>query len=269
MSRIDDIFAGLRAEGRTALVPFLTAGFPSLEATSAVLAALQDAGCRIVEIGFPFSDPIADGPLIASSMEQALRAGVTPRSVFDLVRRVRGRTSCALVAMVSVSIVHRAGPRPFVDAAADVGFDGLIVPDLDLDSPLAEVIEEQAARRGLSLIHMVAPRTPDARLGRLVARSSGFVYVLARAGITGERETTPDVAARVAAVRAHGDLPVAVGFGISTPRQVAAVTRCADAAVVGSAFVRRLADAGDPAAAAGELARSLAGALSRRKGDPV
>jgi tryptophan synthase alpha chain len=267
-SRIDDIFARQQAAGRTGLIPFVTGGYPNLAATAAVLPALEevlgpDGG--IVEIGIPFSDPIADGPVIAASMHDALEAGVTPPDVFETVRRLRPQSGLGLVAMVSTSIVHRMGADRFMDDAAGAGFDGLIVPDLTGDGEgdgRGEDFGRMAAGRGLCFSMLVAPTTPPQRLERIVSRCRGFVYVLARVGITGERQAPPDVAGLVEAVRGLTDLPVAVGFGISRPEHVAAVTAVADAAVVGSAIVRRMGGAGDPARAAAEYAATLTAALA-------
>ncbi|MHC4416236.1 MAG: tryptophan synthase subunit alpha [Planctomycetota bacterium] len=263
-SRIDNIFTRLRASGHTTLIPFITAGHPSLEATAAVVGALESAGSGVVELGIPFSDSIADGPVIAASMHEALRAGVTPQAIFETIRGLRPHTGIGLVAMVSNSIVERMGPERFVADAAEAGFDGLIIPDLDFNGGRPPPVGRLAARTGLALSLLVAPTTSEHRLRRIVSLCSGFVYVLARTGITGERQTSPDVSARVEAVRRHTDLPVAVGFGISRPRHVAAATAAADAAVVGSALVRRLGRARDPAAEALTFAGSLAAACTIR-----
>ncbi len=244
MSRIDDIFTTLRAEDRTALMPFITAGAPSLETTAALLPALEAAGASIVELGIPFSDPIADGPVIAASMHDALERGVTPSAIFDTVQRVRPKTGLGLVAMVSCSLVQHMGEAAFVTRAAEAGIDGLIVPDIDLET--APALRQHCDDADLSFTLLVSPTTSDARLERVTDLCSGFVYVLARVGITGERSETPEVEARVAELRRHTDLPLAVGFGISTPEHVAAVTHSADAAIVGSALVRRLEAATDP-----------------------
>ncbi|MHC4220455.1 MAG: tryptophan synthase subunit alpha [Planctomycetota bacterium] len=256
--RIDDIFARQRAAGRTGLMPFVTGGYPTLAATAAVLPALEaELGPEggIVEIGIPFSDPIADGPVIAASMHEALTAGVTPPAASAL----------GLVAMVSASIVYRMGVARFMANAADAGFDGLIVPDLtDNGQGRDDDLGEIAASHGLSFSLLVAPATSPDRLKRIVSRCRGFVYVLARAGLTGEQQAAPEIADRVAAIRKLTDLPVAAGFGISRPRHVAAVTAVADAAVVGSAIVRRMSDGGDPARAAAEYVKSLVAALARR-----
>ncbi len=267
-SRIDDIFARLRAEGRTAIIPFVTAGYPSLDATEQAIEALEAEGAPIIELGIPFSDPIADGPVIAGSMHEALQAGVTPAAVFELVkrfRRERAGSALGLVAMVSDSIVARIGPERFVGEAAESGFDGLIIPDLD--TAAAEPVSGLTSLHNLSFTLLVAPSSPPQRLEQIVGLCRGFVYVLARVGITGERDAIPPVAESVAAVRQLTTLPVAVGFGNSRPEQVKAVTSCADAAIVGSALVRCMgeaADAGRAAAAAGDLVRRLSEGLARK-----
>jgi tryptophan synthase alpha chain len=266
-NRLEAIFSDLRRGGRAALMPFVTGGYPSLAATAASLPELERAGASVVEIGIPFSDPIADGPLIAAAMHEALAAGTTPDDVLDLVRAVRSRTSLGLVAMVSHSIVERLSTGRFLARAADAGFDGLIVPDIDLEE--APALRDAADQAGLGLTLLVAPTTPPPRLKRITSLCSAFVYVLARAGITGERAEVPEIAARLEAVRAVTSLPVAVGFGISTPTHVAAVTAHADAAIVGSALVRTMgaAASGGPqvvATAAANLVRELARGLRGR-----
>ena len=262
--RIDDIFSELRAEGRTALMPFVTAGYPSLATTAAIVPALEEAGAHIVELGIPFSDPIADGPVIAASMHEALLGGVTPTAVFDLVRQLRPQTKLGLLAMVSDSIIHRMGAARFVADAANAGFDGLIVPDIDVES--AEAVGSLATDHGMSLSLLIAPTTPEDRISRITSLCSGFVYLLARVGITGERVDAPDITERVRIVRQHTDLPIAAGFGISRPEHVAAVTASADGAIVGSALVRRMGNAKDPVQEAVSFIRPLAASLSTRSG---
>jgi len=241
---LDSIFRDLRASGRTALMPFITAGYPSLQVTEQVIPVLEEAGASVIELGIPFSDPIADGPVIAASMHEALLGGATPAKIFEMVRRLRRGTRLGLVAMVSYSIVDRHGPGRFVADAADAGFDGLIIPDIDLDA--ADVIRPIADGHNLSLSMLIAPTTTPARMARLVRLCTGFVYLLARVGITGERADAPEIAQRVEALRALTTLPIAAGFGISKAEHVAAVTRVADAAIVGSALVRRMGAARDP-----------------------
>jgi len=260
MSRIDDIFDRLKREQRHALMPFFVAGHPSLEQSIDAIVAAEQAGASIVEIGFPFSDPIADGPVIAAAMHEALTRGVTAQKILDAVAGIRANTNLGLVAMVSESIVHRLGSEQFINRAADAGFDGLIVPDIDLDA--ARELSDQAIERDLAFALLIAPTTSAARIKRIAGLCRGFIYVLARTGLTGEQSGAPDVAARVAQVRQFTDLPVAVGFGISRPEHVKAVAECADAAIVGSALVRRMADADDPAAASRSFLQELAGALT-------
>ena len=268
MNRVERAFASLSDGGRRrAVMPFVTAGDPDLATTGAVLHALDEAGATVCEVGVPFSDPIADGPTIQASMTRALEGGVRVPAVFDTVERCRAAgLELPLVAMVSYSIVHRMGLERFVAAAAGAGFDGFIFPDLPVEE--ADAVAEAVRGAGMILSMLIAPTTPIKRATRIAAASSGFVYVLARAGITGERSDLPeDLGDRLAALREATDLPLAVGFGISTPEQVAQVTAVADAAIVGSAVVRCLHDAaeshpGEPervAAAVGAMVRAMVG----------
>ncbi len=242
MNRIDGIFAELRRDGRKALMPFVTAGDPSVEATAAVLRAADGAGASICEVGIPFSDPIADGPVIQESMTLALRKGTRVSQIFAAVRGLRdtGVTALGLVAMVSYTIVHRLGPRTFVADAKAAGFDGFIFPDLPLEE--CDSVRGAVAEAGLMMSLLIAPTTPVERAKRIAQASSGFVYLMSRAGITGEQAELPaDLPRRIEAIRSVTELPIAVGFGISTAEQVRQVVSVADAAIVGSALVRRLA----------------------------
>jgi tryptophan synthase alpha chain len=262
--RIDQIFADLRASRTKALMPFVCGGFPAPGVLPALLPALAAAGGSIVEIGFPFSDPIADGPVIAQAMHQAIGAGASAASVFDEVRSVRQSLSIGLVAMVSASIIHRLGGGPaFCARAAESGFDGLIVPDLPLEESVE--IAGAATERGLTYSHLIAPTTPITRAEELVKASTGFVYLVTRAGLTGEQRGVPEIANRVSRLRQLMPLPIACGFGVSTADHVRAVVNHADAAIVGSAIVRRMTDAqsagGDAVRAATEFTRSLAQGL--------
>lgn len=240
-------------------MPFMCGGYPRPGWTMRTLQALERGGASIVEVGIPFSDPIADGPIIAAAMHTALTNGVTPRSVFEEVRAFRDSTIGAegvrdpmlaemlsaggpglgIVAMVSVSIVQRfGGPKEFSTLAKSMGFDGLIVPDAPLEESASLC---QAARdAGLTLSLLISPTTTPKRAEAIVKACSGFVYLLARAGITGEQQSAPDIGPRVAALRKMTDLPIACGFGISTAEHVKAVVAHADAAIVGSALVRRM-----------------------------
>ena len=254
-------FAKCRASGRPAVLPFVTAGYPNLASTAALLPRLSAVCGSIIEVGIPFSDPIADGPVIAESMHEALVAGCTPEGVFAAVRAVRAQVQCALVAMVSVSIVDRMGAERFAREAAAAGFDGLIVPDIDIED--APALRAACDAAGITCTLLVSPTSSPERIARITALCSGFVYALARVGITGERSDAPDVAPLIARIRATTALPIAAGFGISTAAHVAAVTAHADGAIVGSALVRRMREAiaagRSPEDAAVELVTSLVG----------
>lgn len=277
MSRIDTIFKELRSTGRRGLMPFICGGHPSLAASRAVLPALERAGASIVEVGFPFSDPIADGPVIAAAMHEALGAGVTPDGVLAMARAARGDgLKLGLVAMVSISIVHRIGAERLVKDAAAAGFDGFIFPDVPLEE--SEQLVKTTRDAGLTASLLVAPTTPKARMEKIARACSGFVYLLARVGITGDKQTSGgaepevDVAgirSRIAELRTMTELPIACGFGISSADHVRAVVRPesdggagADAAIVGSALVRRMSKAAasgnDPAEEAESFTRALA-----------
>ena len=261
MSRIDDIFCRLRSDKRRALMPFITGGHPTVETTTALLQQLGSASADIVEVGIPFSDPIADGPVIASAMHGVLESGTTVDEILSAIASARASTDMGFIAMVSESIVHKRGSGAFLRTLAEAGIDGVIIPDLDpaLAAPLLEVADDL----NLSFSLLVSPTTPIDRLQLLVENSRGFVYLLARAGITGATNDLPDLHERVAAIRAVTDLPIAAGFGIGTPEQVAAVTTACDAAIVGSALVGTIDAATDPVGAAISFVQSLASGLPK------
>lgn len=249
MNRIDRIFHDLRSRRGKALMPFITAGDPDIETTAAMLPRIEEAGASICELGIPFSDPIADGPVIQASMAYALSKKLRTQDILDTVRRLRPSLNMGLVAMVSYSIVHRLGAQRFVTDAAASGFDGFIFPDLPLDE--SDAVLRKVRDAGLTCTLLIAPTTPIERAEKIAKASSGFVYVLARAGITGERSALPaDLTARVRRLREVTDLPIAVGFGVSTPDQVRDVVEVADAAIVGSAIMRRVAQVRDRGRAA-------------------
>ena len=263
MNRIDALFADLRREGRKALMPFITAGDPSLPATEAILLAVQRAGASIVEVGIPFSDPIADGPVIQASMKHALDHGVKVHQVFESIQRVRADVEAGLVAMVSYTLVHRLGLTRFISEAKAAGFDGFIFPDL----PIEEADEARAAtaEAGLILSMLVAPSTPIDRAERIAAASTGFVYVVSRAGITGASGTLPEgLPERLTRLRGVTEAPITVGFGIARAEQVAQVVSVADAAIVGSALVEQIAQTrgADPSESA-RVASAMVGSLAQ------
>lgn len=264
MGRIDDIFGERRAGGGKALMPFVCAGYPGPGVLARVLPALEAAGASVVEIGIPFSDPIADGPVIAAAMHEALRHGSTPRAAFEEIGAARTNTRLGLVAMVSVSIVWRFGVGETVRLARAAGVDGFIFPDLPPEEG-PEIIDA-VREAGMTVSLLVAPTTTARRAERIVKACSGFVYLLARAGITGESRDVPDISATVKMLRGITDLPIACGFGISSAHHVRAVVEHADAAIVGSALVRRMGEAAgrgaDPVQAAADLVRELAVGLT-------
>jgi len=251
MSRIDTIFES----GSKALIPFIVAGDPSLEATEGAILAMAEAGADIIEIGIPFSDPIADGPVIAAAMYRALERGVTPANVADLIKRVRPKVDVGLVAMVSHSIVRKSGGTNFIDHFADAGIDGFIIPDIDELEALQ--LSNHCESKGLSFSMLIAPTTPIERVEKLAKLSSGFLYILARTGLTGEQNEMPDLTDRIQEIREVTTLPLAVGFGISTAKHVQSVQNSADAAIVGSALVRRMEEHEDPIVAAEKFVKEI------------
>ena len=256
VSRLGPAFAS--AHGATGLIPYVTAGYPSLEASLELLLAFDRLGARAVEVGIPFSDPIADGPDIQRAAEWALRARVGMVEALELVARLRAHSQLPVVVMTYANPALRGGAEDFARRARAAGVDGVLISDL----PPEESPEVWAAldREGLDTVTLVAPTTDDARLPRLLARARGFVYCLARTGVTGRGEGYAGVLPeRVAALRRATTLPVAVGFGIADAMQARALRGVADAIVVGAAFMRAVAE--DPARGVVERVGGLAAAL--------
>lgn len=236
---IAQAFADLRASGRIGLMPFLASGFPDLETTVACLPALDDAGANVVELGFPFSDPIADGPVIQEAFTETLKKKIRVAEIFAAVRSVRADVSIPLVAMVSYSIVFRYGVERFAAEAKAAGFDGIITPDLP--PPEAQRVCTAVQRAGLDTILLISPTTSPQRREEIARLTSGFIYYLSVSGITGERDQLPpDLASNVRQIKSITDRPVCVGFGIHQPHQVAQLKGVADGAIVGTAYVRRM-----------------------------
>ena len=242
MSRIEQRFAKLREEGRAGLVAYLTAGDPDPETALALFRGLPAAGADLIEIGMPFSDPMADGPLIQAAGQRALKAGQTLRKTLAMVRELRrADAETPLVLMGYYNPIYRYGADSFTREAVAAGVDGVIVVDLPPEED-AELIEP-ARRAGLDFVRLATPTSDAERLPRILAGAQGFLYYVAIAGITGTRAADTDaVREAVGRLRRFTQLPVAVGFGIKNPQQAAAVARAADAAVVGSALVARLAE---------------------------
>jgi len=239
MGRIGDRFARRRAEGRAAFVPFLTAGDPSPDRTVDAAVELEEAGADVLELGVPFSDPLADGPVIQRASERALARGVTLEAVLGVVRRIRERSELPLLLFSYFNPLLQRGLDRLAREAAEAGVDGVLVTDL----PPEEADGWLAAARGADLdtVFLAAPTSPPERLRRVAEASRGFVYAISRTGVTGERRALSDEAAPlVERLRGLTDVPVALGFGLSTPEQVAEAGRVADGVVVGSALVRFL-----------------------------
>jgi len=252
--RIAAAFAG---HGRSAaLMPYLMGGFPDIESSRAAGIGCVEAGADLIELGIPFSDPLADGPVIHAAATEALAAGVTPGEVLGVCESLAARVPVVL--MVYANAIQVAGPERFVARAAEAGAAGLIVPDLPHD----EAAELRAAcdAGGLALVPLAAPTTTAERLAQIAADARGFVYTVSLSGTTGERERLPeDLSDTVDRVRAAASVPVAVGFGVSTPEQAALVAELADGVIVGSRVVRAAGEGGAEAVA--ELVGQLAAAL--------
>jgi tryptophan synthase alpha chain len=243
--RIERRFAELAQAGRGGLVTFLCAGDPDPATSAAILAGLPAAGADVIEIGMPFSDPMADGPAIQAGSLRALKAGMTLARTLDLVRRLRGEDQTTpIVLMGYYNPIWRYGPERFLDDARAAGVDGLIVVDLPPEED--DELCAPARSHGLHFIRLVTPTTDDRRLPKVLGNASGFLYYVSITGITGTKAPLADqVGEAVARLRRHSALPVAVGFGIRTPAQAAAIARVADAAVIGSALVGHIAEALD------------------------
>jgi tryptophan synthase alpha chain len=236
---IPQTFADLRAANKIGLIPFLPAGYPDLPTTAAALVAADAAGAACIEVGFPFSDPIADGPVIQEAFTAALAKKLTVAQIFTTIRAVHGKLAAPLVAMVSYSIVFRHGPALFIAEAAAAGFSGLIIPDLP--PPEADKVCALTRAARLETILLIAPTTSPERRKEIVRLCSGFVYYLSVSGVTGERDALPaGLAQTVQEIKAMTDLPVCVGFGLHRREQIVELAKCADGAVVGSAIVRRI-----------------------------
>jgi tryptophan synthase alpha chain len=271
MNRIDTLFTRLKDEHRHALIPFVTAGDPDLATTAILINELVSRGADLVEVGIPYSDPIADGPVIAASYHRALERGVKVGHIFQTLRTLRAEGSAKLnetplVSMVSYAIIHRLGVERYLNEAATAGLDGLIVPDLPVEE--SESLMNKATVRGLKLIQLITPTTPRDRAVEIARLTTGFLYYVSVAGITGERKSLPpDLADNVAWLRTQTVLPICIGFGIGSPEQVKQLAAVADGLIVGSALVRRLSEAvnrprNEVVKEIGQFVAELAGALA-------
>ncbi len=266
---LNSTFQAARHQKRALVCPFFTAGYPDLAASAGLLRTAQEAGCGCVEWGIPFSDPVADGPVIQASFTAALERGVTPARALEAVGEARKNgVTIPVVAMVSFSIVFRHGVEIFCQRCRENGVNGLIIPDLPLEE--APAVVKLARHAGLGSCLLVSPATPARRRAEITRLCDGFVYYLSVAGITGERQKLPaDMADNLAQMRRETDQPICVGFGIATPAQAAQVAQLADGVIVGSAIIRRLTECGDTGSTAascvGPFLRELVAAVDGRQ----
>jgi tryptophan synthase alpha chain len=245
--------------GRAALMPYLMGGFPDMATSRDIGVAYADNGADLVELGVPYSDPLADGPVIHAAGTAALRAGATIGGVLEVAEELSRRLPVVLMCYVNLVLARGAGA--FAQAASEAGVSGLIVPDLPLEE--SAEIEEACAAHGIALVPLVAPTSSQDRLARIGAKARGFIYTVSVVGTTGERDSGA-YGPILERVKRHAEVPVAIGFGISTPEQAAAAASAgADGVIVGTRLVRAAAEAGDPAAAVGELVAQLAAGLIR------
>jgi len=243
MNRIIERFARLKKEGRAGFIVYIGAGDPNLEATGQLALAFDRAGVDVLELGVPFSDPLADGLVNQLAAQRGLASGTTPRKVLQTVAAIRRESQIPIVLYIYFNLIHRHGLENFIRDAAAAGVDGLLA--LDLPPEESENYEALMRQAGLCVIYLVAPTTPDARIALIVKRATGFVYYVSREGVTGMQARVSDtIGLMTARIRARTDLPIAVGFGISTPEQARAVAASADAVVVGSAVVNQIAQHG-------------------------
>lgn len=242
MSAIDTLFDSLRTQGRKAFMPFVTAGDPDLDFTSAVLRELVARGSSMCELGIPYSDPIADGPVIQASYTRALDGGVHVADIFDMLSKTTPDLAAPVVSMVSYSIVYRIGLSEYVARAKAAGVAGAIVPDLPVEE--SDALADVCRKEDFSLIQLITPTTPRERAKRIADKTTGFIYYVSITGITGERtELPPEILDNVAWLRDQTSLPICIGFGISRPDHIKMLSPVADGLIVGSAIVRRVAEA--------------------------
>jgi len=262
LSRIASVFA--RAK-HTALIPYITVGYPTVETTLKLVPLFASTGCDIVELGIPFSDPLADGATIQRASYEALRRGVTPETCFDVAQELRRRVKVPLVFMTYYNPVLKFGLKRFCSKCAGVGIDGLIIPDLPPEE--GKELEELTRRQGLDLVYLLSPASTEERIKLVTSRSSGFVYLVSLTGVTGTRDRLPEeLEGFVARVREKTEKPLCVGFGVSTPEQARRVSRVADGVIVGSRIIQLL-DEDESLGNACSFIKSLRRALLQKEVD--
>ncbi|MBU6410376.1 MAG: tryptophan synthase subunit alpha [Verrucomicrobia bacterium] len=265
MNRIEERFARLKREGKKGLIVYIGGGDPNLEATRRLGLAFDKAGADVLELGVPFSDPLADGLVNQLAAQRGLEAGATPEGILKTVAAIRRKSEIPIVLYIYFNLIHKAGMERFIGAAARAGVDGLLA--LDLPPEESGSYEAEMRREGLCHVYLIAPTTPAERVRAIASRGSGFIYYVSREGVTGmQKRVAANLASQVAGIRRHTTLPVAVGFGISNPEQARFVAQHADAVVVGSAVVDRIARLGKSKgleAQAGRFVESLAEAVKK------
>ncbi len=239
MNRIDKKFHELKNRKKPAFIPFITAGDPDLETTKALILEFEKRGADIIELGIPFSDPIADGPIIQASYYRALCNGVKVSYIFDMISKIRRESEIPIVSMVSYSTVYKCGHQSFIEKALKAGLDGLTIPDLPVEE--CHGVFEAAKKNDFKIICFIAPTTTDQRMTLITQKSQGFLYYISVVGITGIRDTLPgDVIENIRKLKQMTNTPVAVGFGVSTPEHANMIGRVADGVIVGSAIVKEI-----------------------------
>ena len=243
MNRIEQCFDRLRQATQKGFIVYIGAGDPNLETTERLALAFEKAGVDVLELGVPFSDPLADGLVNQLAAQRGLESGTTPRKVLETVAKIRKQSQIPIVLYIYFNLIHRWGMEKFIQEAKRAGVDGLLV--LDLPPEEGDAYEKRMAEAGLCNIYLVAPTTPDERIELIVKRAKGFIYYVSREGVTGMQQKVSDTIAQMTSkIRAHTDLPIAVGFGISNPDQARFVAQHAEAIVVGSAVVNQIAEHG-------------------------
>jgi len=263
MNRIEARFAQLKRDGKKAFVVYIGAGDPDLQATFQLAVAFDQAGVDVLELGVPFSDPLADGLVNQLAAQRGLESGTTPPKLLATIARIREQSQTPIVLYIYFNLIHKVGMEQFIKDAAQAGVDGLLV--LDLPPEESDNYELLMAKHGLCQIYLVAPTTPEERMARIVKRGAGFIYYISREGVTGMQSSiASNLATQVAKIRAHTQLPIVVGFGISNPDQARAVAKEADGCVVGSAVVNQIAANGknaDLAANLGKFVQAMSDAV--------
>lgn len=263
MNRIEERFARLKREGKKAFIVYIGAGDPHLNVTQKFALAFDEAGVDVLELGVPFSDPLADGLVNQLAAQRGLESGTTPAKILETVAQIRKQSQVPIVLYIYFNLIHKVGMAEFINDAAKAGVDGLLV--LDLPPEESENYEALMTKAGLRQIYLIAPTTPEERMEKIVKRAAGFIYYISREGVTGmQSKVAANLAEQVAKIRAHTSLPIAVGFGISNPEQAKLVAQNADGAVVGSAIVNQIAQHGkspEAVARVSAFVKSLADAV--------